>query len=252
VKLSVIVIAKNEALNIQRCLESVAFADEVVVLDSGSTDNTVELARTMSAKVHETDWAGYGVQKQRALDLATHEWVLNLDADEYVDERLKTVILQSMQRADIDGYRIPIQLSFYNKPLRFSARPTRHIRLFKRLCAQYSNDIVHEKIILNPGARIAQIKEPILHRSFQDLSHALYKINLYSSYSAKTYTEKHRKSGLLRTLAGTLWMFLRCYILQGGFLDGRDGFLSAALQANGSFFRGMKRLYPDRGWNIIP
>ena len=193
VKLSVIVIAKNEALNIQRCLASVDFADEVIVLDSGSTDNTVELARAMSAQVHLADWQGYGVQKQRALSHATSEWVLNLDADEYVDQHLKQVILKSIQQSDNDGYRIPIQLCFYNKQLRFSSRPKRHIRLFKRNKAKYSSDIVHEKVILDEGSKISQIKTPILHTSFQDLSHAIYKMNLYSSYSAKTYLKKKRK-----------------------------------------------------------
>lgn len=251
-KLSAIIIAKNEAKNIERCLASVAFADEIIVLDSGSTDDTVAKAKAFTQQVFETDWQGYGVQKQRALAHARGEWVLNLDADEVVDETLKHVIEQAIQKADIDAYRIPIQLSFYGKPLRFASRPTRHVRLFRRLGAHYSDDIVHEKIVLPENSRIQQLKTPLYHHSFQDLSHALYKLNLYSSYSAKTYTERKKKPSFSRALLSSAWMFVRCYLLQLGFMDGKAGFVCATLQAQGSFFRGMKQVYPDSHWHLIP
>lgn len=244
--LSVIIIAKNEAANIERCLSSVAFADEIVVLDSGSTDGTVDIAKTHTDLVYETDWMGYGVQKQRALARATGDWVLNLDADEYVTPELKQILLDAMASPIADAYRIPIRMVFYGQVLRFCSSPTRHVRLFKRQGARYSSDLVHEKVLLPKSAIIHQIKSPILHHSFQDVSHALTKLNLYSSYSAKISIENRAKSSLTKTIGSTLWMFFRCYLLQRGCLHGRTGLFFALYHAQGSWYRGIKQLYPDQ------
>lgn len=196
--LSVIIITKNEEKNIRRCLESVQFADEVIVLDSGSTDNTVSIAKEYTEHVFITDWPGYGAQKQRALSKAHGDWVLNLDADESVSEQLQREIIDAMASDSADAFRVAIQMYFYNKPLRYSSSPTRHIRLFKRANAYFSDDIVHEKIVLPEGIRIGKIKNSIMHHSFKDVSHVLYKMNKYSSYSAKTYILKKENPVLLR------------------------------------------------------
>lgn len=247
--LSVVVIVKNEEANIRRCLESVLWADEVVVLDSGSRDNTVNIAKEYTDKVYTSDsseWHGYGMQKQRALSYATSDWILNLDADEFVDERLKQALLRAMSADLADAYRIAIRMYFYGKPLRYSSSPKRHIRLFKREGASYSPDIVHEKIILPKSTRIRQLQEPIMHHSFQDISHVLYKMNRYSSYSAKIRISEKRSASLLKTILGTGWMFFRCFFVQRGFLDGKEGFLFALFSAQGTFFRGVKQIYPDQ------
>ncbi|MBA2711847.1 MAG: glycosyltransferase family 2 protein [Tatlockia sp.] len=250
--LSVIIIAKNEEANIRRCLESVKWADELIVLDSGSEDNTLAIAKEYTDKVYSTDWQGYGVQKQRALALTTKEWILNLDADESVDLQLQADIKKAMTSDSADAYRIPIRMYFYDLPLRFSSSPKRHIRLFKRQGARYSNDIVHEKILLPESARVSKIKKFIMHHSFQDVSHALHKINRYSSYSAKIKIQKNKTSSFTKTLFGTLWMFFRCYFIQRGFLDGKPGFLFAVLNAQGTFYRGVKQVYPDSKLAHLP
>jgi len=250
--LTVIIIAKNEQQNIRLCLESVAWADEIVILDSGSTDDTVAIAREFTDNVFSTDWQGYGIQKQRALERATGDWVLNLDADESVDDRLKTQIITAMAAGDADAYRIPIQMYFCGKPLRYSSSPTRHIRLFKRKDACYSTEIIHEKIILPDRARIGQLNLSIMHHSFQDVSHALYKINRYSSYSAKIRIEDKMNASLCKTLASSSWMFFRCYFLQCGFMDGKEGFLFALFNAQGSLYRGIKQIYRDREIHKLP
>lgn len=245
--LSVVIITKNEAHRIARCLESVRWADEIIVLDSGSTDATVEIAKTFTPHVFvNTDWQGYGVQKQRALSKATGDWVLHLDADEWVDEQLKTIFLKIMQEDKYDAYRVPIRLCFYGKPLRYSSSPTRHARLFKREGAKFSDDLVHEKIILPDDARIGQLKKPLLHDSFLDVSHAIQKMNRYSSYSAQIGLTEKKRMSLSRACFSAGWMFLRCYVLQRGFLDGRSGFILAILNAQGSFYRGVKQIYPDQ------
>ena len=245
--LSVIIITKNEADNIARCLESVRFADEIVVLDSGSTDTTLEIAKRYTKHVYQsTDWQGYGIQKQRALAHAGGDWVLNLDADEHVTPELRTHILNAITSSTVDAYRIPIRMVFYDQPLRFCSSPKRHIRLFKRSMAQYSPDVVHEKIILPAHAVIERIKSPILHRSFRDVSHALTKLNRYSSYSAQVSMNQHTKPSLSKTLSSTIWMFFRCYVLQGGFLHGKPGLFFALYNAQGSWYRGIKQLFPDQ------
>ncbi len=250
--LSVIIIAKNEQRNIRRCLESVKWADEIIVLDSGSTDDTVAIAREFTDNVFLTDWQGYGVQKQRALERATGHWVLNLDADEAVSERLKNEIITVMMADRVDACRVPVQMYFYGKPMRFSSSPTRHIRLFKRAGARYSNDIVHEKIILPAGARIGKLSSALAHHSTRDVSHALYKINHYSSYSAKIRIQEKKQTGPGKILAGSLWMFFRSYFLQRGFMDGFPGFIFALMKAQGSFYRGIKQIYPDCEMNNLP
>lgn len=250
--LSIVIITKNEAHNIKKCLDSVQWADEIVVIDSGSTDDTVEIARQYTPLVFTMDWQGYGIQKQRALEKTSGGWVLNLDADESVNETLKRAIQQAIRDDKADAYRIPIQMVFYEQCLKYSCRPTRHIRLFKREGARYSLDIVHEKIVLPVNYKIGQLNEPIWHRSFLDMSHALYKLNRYSSYSAKIKLETHGPSSFTKTLLGTFWMFLRCYILQRGFLDGKAGFVMACYNAQGTFYRGVKQLYKDSSHRHLP
>ena len=244
--LSVIIITKNEAKNIRRCLQSVSWADEIIVLDAGSSDTTIDIAKEYTQNVFVTDWLGYGVQKQRALEHAVGDWVLNVDADEVVDELLQQEIRQAMLTATAEAYRIPIRMCFYGKQLRFSSCPKRHIRLFKRERARYSQDIVHEKIILLPQTKVAQLAMPLLHYSFHDLTHAVDKMNKYSSYSANIRRQNEQTTKFLLVFFGSLWMFVRCYILQRGFLDGKEGWILAALNAQGSLYRGLKQLYPDQ------
>lgn len=250
--LSVIIIAKNEEANIGRCLESVRFADEIVVLDSGSMDKTVEIAKRYTDKVYETDWQGYGVQKQRALEKAAGDWILNLDADESISIELQQEIKKVTSANEADAYRMPIKMVFYNQPLKYSASPKRHARLFKKANARFSTDIIHEKIVLPPNARIGKIKNSIWHHSFKDLSHVLYKLNKYSSYSAKIRITEKKNTNLCKVLLGTGWMFGRCFILQRGFLDGTLGFLFALFSAQGTFYRGLKQIYPDNNISELP
>lgn len=250
--LTVIIITKNEESNIRRCLESVRFADEIIVVDSGSTDNTLAIAHEYTDQVHQTDWQGYGIQKQRALAKATGDWILNLDADESVSTELRAEILERIADESADAYRIPIQMFFYNQLLKYSASPKRHIRLFKRANAYYSNDIIHEKILVSSSTRVGKLKNAIKHHSYNDISHVLYKLNKYSSYSAKIRVESNNQIGFIRILISTGWMFGRCFILQRGFLDGKLGFLFALFSAQGTFYRGIKQIYKDRNINELP
>ena len=244
--LSVIIITKNEAHNIVRCLKSVQWADEIIIVDAGSTDDTVAIASEYTSNIYSAEWQGYGMQKQRALSVATGNWVLNLDADEVVGEKLKHAILDAIATDEKDAYRVPICMNFYGKVLRHSASPKRHIRLFKREGAKYSNDVVHEKILLPKNSRIGRLSQAIIHYCYRDLSHALYKLNRYSSATA----QKRHKQGYRPTFVGVVfsagWMFYRCFVLQLGFLDGKEGFVMAVLSMENAYYRGIKQLYPDK------
>ena len=244
--LSVIVIVKNEEANLRVCLNSVRWADEIIVLDSGSTDNTLAVAREFTDKVYSADWPGDGLQKQRALEYATGTWILNLDADEVVSDALRQEICTVIQQDKADAYRSPIYLNFYGKSLYYSWSPKHHVRLYKRLGARYTDAIVHESIMLPPQARLGQLKEGIQHHSIQDITHALHKMNVYSSCSAAMRKQQRGTPSLLKVVLSACWMFFRCYILQGGFLEGKDGFLLAVLSAEGSFYRGIKMIYHDK------
>lgn len=250
--LSVIIITKNEEANIRRCLESIPFADEIIVLDSGSNDNTIAIAKEFTDKVYSTDWQGYGVQKQRALHIAKGDWILNLDADESISPVLQNEIIQAISSDKADAFRVPIQMVFYQKTLKYAGSPKRHIRLFKREHASYSLDIVHEKIQVPATAKIAKLKNSIMHHSFQDVHHVLYKLNKYSSYSAKIRIESKKSIGMTKVLLSTSWMFVRSYILQRGFLDGQAGFLFAVFNAQGTFYRGIKQIYQDKELKNLP
>ena len=244
--LSVIIIAKNEAMNLRRCLSSVSWADEIIILDSGSTDNTLAIAKEFTDKVYSTDWPGYGIQKQRALTYATGDWILNLDADEVVTEALRHELLKAMQEDKADAYHSPIHLNFYGQSLSYSWSPKHHIRFFKRLGAHYTENIVHESIALPSHSRIGKLKNAIQHYCLQDVSHALQKMNLYSSYSAAIRKEQRPAPSMLKVTLSACWMFFRCYFIQRGWIEGKKGFLLAVLSAQGSFYRGIKMIYPDK------
>ncbi|OGV44401.1 MAG: glycosyl transferase [Legionellales bacterium RIFCSPHIGHO2_12_FULL_42_9] len=249
--LSVIIITKNEAHNIERCLKSVQWADEIIVVDSGSTDDTIAIASQYTNTILSTDWQGYGVQKQRALSMSKGDWVLNIDADEEVGPELKQAILEVMAANVADAYRIPIRMNFYGKNLCYSSSPTRHIRLFKRDGAKYSNDVVHEKIVLPNNAEISRLSSAITHYCYQNVSHALYKLNQYSSATAQIRLKQDYCPTFVGVLASAGWMFFRSYLLQRGFMDGREGFVLAMFKMEEAYYRGVKQIYPDKESNEL-
>lgn len=244
--ISVIIIVKNEELNIERCLESVKWADEIIVLDSGSTDQTVKLAQKYTNKIFLTDWPGYGIQKQRALSYASYDWVLSIDADEVVSAALQQEIIHTVASNEADACQIPNRMVFYNKILRHSCCSHTKIRLFKKEGAYFSPDLVHEKVILPKNSRVKQLQAHMLHYSFRDLTHMIYKMNRYASYTAQMRITEKKGMSLTKSFLKAGWMFFRCYIIQLGFMDGKAGVVLATLNAQGSLYRGLKQLYPDK------
>ena len=239
-QLSVIVITKNEAHNIELCLQSVKFADEIVVLDSGSTDATVEKAKKLGAKVSlDANWLGFGVQKNRALALASGQWVLSLDADEVVTPQLQAEIIAAMASAKFDVYSFPRLSSYCGQYMRHSGwYPDRCTRLFKRGAAQFSNDVVHEKLLtLRP---IGSLNAHLLHGSFTSFEAVLDKANRYSTAGAEAAFIQGKTASLGKALAHGVWAFFRTYVLRFGFLDGRMGLVLAISNAEGTYYRYLK------------
>ena len=239
-KLSVILITRNEAANIRACLESVAWVDEIVVVDAGSTDGTPDIAREFTGNVYvHDDWPGFGKQKNRALDYATGDWVLSLDADERVIPELRAEIGTALANPQVSGYEIPRLSSFCGRFMRHSGwHPDYVLRLFQRGNGRFDEVPVHESVQLRGDA--ARLKTPLLHYSYRDFDDVLDKLNRYSSAAAAVQKQRGKRGGLGTAVSHGLWSFIRTYFLRAGFLDGREGFMLAILNAEHSYYRYLK------------
>lgn len=246
-KLSVIVITHNEAAVIGRCLESVSWADEIIVLDSASTDGTGDIARAHNARVSTvTDWPGFGPQKNRALALATGDWVLSLDADEWVSPELRAEIVRvlgtSRQHA---AFRMPRRSSYCGRVMRHSGWwPDRVTRLFQRGAARFSDDLVHERLI--GDGTTGTLTEPLHHEAIRDVEHAIAKMDKYSTAGARMQHERGARASLAGAVCHGLWTFVRTYLLRAGFLDGREGFMLAVSNAEGAYYRYVKLMLLEK------
>jgi glycosyltransferase involved in cell wall biosynthesis len=246
VTISVIIITKNEAQNIRACLESVQWADEIIVVDSGSSDDTVAICREFTPHVYVHDWPGFGPQKNRALSYATSEWILSLDADERVPPELCAEIQSALRGGQEVAYAIPRLSSFFGRNIHHSGwRPDYVTRLFRRGAAKFSDDLVHERVIV--GGATGKLRQSLLHESIRDAEQLLTKINQYSTAGAHMLADKQRASSLKQAVARAAWAFFRSYVLRAGFLDGREGFMLAVSTAEGTYYRYVKLMLHDSG-----
>ncbi len=238
-RLSAIVITKNEAARIEDCLDSLAFCDERIVVDAGSTDDTIRLAEARGARVVSHAWRGFGPQKNFALSLATGEWVLSLDADERVSPALTRQIREAIAVGQVDGYEMPRLSTFCGRPMRHSGwYPDHVLRLFRRGRARFSDDLVHERVVCEGIVR--RLSEPLIHHPVERLEDALSRMDRYSTAGAEMTVESGRRVGFMTGILRGWWSFMRTYFLRLGFLDGREGFLLAVANAEGTYYRYMK------------
>ena len=238
-QLSAIVITRDEAANIGDCLDSVAFCDERIVVDCGSSDGTVDIAKAKGARVAFHEWRGFGPQKNFALSLATGDWVLSIDADERVTPELAGAIKAAVADASADAWELPRRSSFCGRELRHSGWSRDYVlRLFRRGKARFDDAVVHERAICDgPINRLDQL---LLHYPVLRLEDALSRMDRYSTASAAALVASGRKVSFLAGIGHGFFSFLRAYVLRLGFLDGAEGFLLAVANAEGSYYRYMK------------
>lgn len=235
-KLSVIIITKNEAENIRACLESVEWADEIIVVDSGSSDATVEICREMGAQVHEHDWPGFGIQKNRALSYATNEWVFSIDADERVTPDLKAQLIKAMEDGSKDGFFVPRLSQFCGRFIRHSGwYPDYVLRLFKGTRGRFSDDMVHERVILEGVA--GRLTSPLLHYSYLNETDVRRKTEQYAKAGALQMLRKGKTATIADAPMRAGWAFVRAYFLRLGFLDGFAGFNVAMMNARTTYLK---------------
>lgn len=245
-RLSIAIITLNEQGNLPDCLASAAFADEIVVVDGGSQDRTRDIARAAGARVIDaTEWQGFGVQKNRAIDACSGDWVLSIDADERVPEKLREEILMLLREPAFDVYEIPRCSYYCGRFMRHSGWWPDHVqRLFRRGTARFSNAPVHES--LQTDRTIGRLQNPIEHWSFRTMEQVLDKVNRYSSLSAPVVLAHGRRPTLATAVLHGAAAFFRTYVLKRGFLDGSHGFMLAVSNAEGSYYRYVKAMLLGR------
>ena len=238
IKASVYIICKNEEKHIKRVLESVKDFDEIVIVDSGSTDNTLNLAKEYTNKIFNQDWLGFAKQKEYAKNLCQNEWVLNLDADEQLTEELKKEIEKVIEENKIDGLDIKISSQFLGKFNSEKSKFNRRIRFFRKSVGHYPDKLVHESILVK--GKINKANGFIYDYGTMDLKTHLSKINEYSSLRADEKFAKNKKASFSKLLFVFPLSFFKSFIIKRGFLNGMRGFIAAMNNAFYAFLKEAK------------
>jgi len=237
--LSAVLITRNAAAVLESCLDSLAFADEIVVVDSASTDGTRELAARKGARVVQKEWLGFGRQKQFAVEQAKHDWVLCLDADERVSPELARSIRAALAAPGSPVYRMARRNRFLGRWLAHGeGYPDWSPRLFNRLSARWSEDLVHEKVLyaVTPGT----LRGDLMHDSFDDISTYLERQNRYTTLAARLAFEAGNSASVPHLVLSPMVRFLKFYILRLGFLDGVPGLLHISIGCMNSYMKYAK------------
>jgi glycosyltransferase involved in cell wall biosynthesis len=241
-RVSVAIITRNEADEIGDCLASVAWADEIVVVDQASTDGTGEAARAQGARVIVApEWRGFGHQKNLAVDACTGDWILSIDADERVTEALAKEIAAAVLDARRDAFEIPRKSSYCGRFMQHSGWSTDYVmRLFRRGKARFTPDRAHERLAVEGS--VGRLENHLIHYSFRSMEDVLDKVNRYSTESARMLVERGARPSIFTAIAHGAAAFLRTYFLKLGFLDGSHGFMLAVSNAEGSYYRYVKAM----------
>ena len=237
--ISVVIITKNEAHIIGNTLQSLQpVIRDIVIVDSGSTDNTVNICRQFNAHIIETNWAGYGINKNKGIAAAKNDWILSLDADEAIDEELKRSLQQLSLQNENEVFNIRFKNFFCNKWIRFGEWGfDKHIRLFNRRKVKWNNAAVHENLIFPEGVKVTMLKGNILHYTVQSPQEYADKMTGYSRMNAMKYFESGKKPNFFKLYLSPVFAFLQHYIFRLGFLDGKEGFLIAKTTSMYTFMK---------------
>ena len=247
IRISAAIITQNEERNIARVIESLRCCDEILVLDSGSTDRTVEIARKLGARVVEATWHGYAGQKNIAVELASNDWILAVDADESLSEALEAEIWQIKKAGpQFDAYTMPRLAQYLGRWILHSGwYPDRKVRLFDRRKAKWIGEFVHESVVVK--GRVGHLNSNILHFTCSSLSEHLKSMDRYTTLAAEGLVARRRKISLGLILFDPPWTFLRTYVLKLGFLDGLEGLAIAYMAAFYNFVKYTKAWYMKPG-----
>lgn len=243
--LSVVIAAKNEARNIEDCVRSARFADEVLVLDSGSTDRTAELARAAGARVVTTDWPGYGPQQQRGFAMAQGEWVFSLDADERISPALQRDIREAIASGAHDGYRVPRLSELCGRFIHHGGwRPDLTLRLGRRARAGFTDHFLHAHMTVEGS--VGRLRHSLIHHSYPDVADMLEKLDRYSTGHARDMAARGRDATLAGAVGRAAWAFFRTYVLRLGLLDGGHGLMLAIYNAEYTYYKYLKLIHLRR------
>jgi glycosyltransferase involved in cell wall biosynthesis len=237
--LSAVLITRNAASILESCLDSLAFADEIVVVDSASSDGTPDIAARKGARVVQKEWLGFGLQKQFAADQAKHDWVLCVDADERVSSELAASIRAALAAPASPVYQMPRRNRFLGRWLAHGeGYPDWSPRLFNRMNARWSDDLVHEKVLfaVTPGT----LRGDLMHDSYDDLATYLERQNRYTTLAARQAFEQGRGAGVLHLLFSPVVRFIKFYVMRLGFLDGLPGLLHISIGCMNSYLKYAK------------
>lgn len=246
-KISATIITFNEERNVPRAIESLRCCDEILVVDSGSTDRTVEIARQFGARVIEAGWRGYAGQKNFASEQASHDWILSIDADEALSEDLEAEIWQLKKNGPrYDAYTVPRLAQYLGKWILYSGwYPDRKIRLFDRRKARWVGDYVHESVVCD--GRVGHLQGNLLHFTCGSLSEHLKTMDRYTTLAAEELAARGARIGYRHLLAEPAWTFFRTYVLKRGFLDGVEGLAIAYMAALYTFLKYAKARFMNPG-----
>lgn len=238
---SAVLITLNAASQLKVCLESVAFCDEIVVVDSGSTDGTTELAQRYGARVLQAEWRGFGQQKQFAVEQAAHDWVLCIDADERVSEALCASIEATLVAPANAAYRFARCNRFMGRYLRHGeGYPDWSLRLFDRRCARWSDNVVHEKVLFD--GNVGTLAGDLLHDSAESLESYLTKQNRYTTLAAEDAIARGKEVNVVRLVISPVVRFVKFYVLRLGFLDGVPGLIHILIGCGNSIGKYAKMM----------
>ena len=231
VPLTVVILTFNSSKHLEEAIKSASFANEVLILDSGSTDNTLDIAQKAGCRIENQKWLGFGHQKQQAVDLAQNDWVFVLDSDEVITQELRKEILETLINPLKQGYTVPRCNYFFGKPIRHGGLyPDATLRLFDRRRGRFTEDAVHERVLLE--GEIGRLHHPMKHYAYDSIEEFVEKQNRYSTLGAKP--------NRLKALLNPSWTFLKMYVIKLGFLDGWEGYLIARLYSQYTFWKYIK------------
>lgn len=242
-QLTLVVITKNADTCLAKCLKSADWIENKIIVDSGSTDNTVEIAKRVGAKVIHQDWLGFGPQKQFAVTQAPTDWVLCLDADEFLSPELsKSLQALFEQKELLDAYKFPRSNKFLGRFLKHGeGYPDWSLRLFNKTKARWSDDQVHEKVVaLNEPLKVGKLIGDLMHESGESISHYIEKQNRYTDIQARLMIEKEKNVSYSRLIFSPLLRFVKFYFVKRGFLDGLPGFVHITIGCFAAFLKYLK------------